>query len=239
MSHDTRSHGGALSAGPFRFEFASGADPRIAEYQLRYQAFVEEHHWLAPARRGVECDCFDQFSCAALVTHIESGEAAACQRLILPDRLPPDLSTSVEAVYRPLTPDSPPDLTTLPRASWAEVSRLTIAPRFRSGRANSAIPTLAAITYASMALAIALDRYELFSISEPRTPRLLRRLRCEMRQIGEPVDFHGVRAVFRIDVRAVLHAVAPGWQPIVDQLVAVAANSIGASQGTSPSYHAA
>jgi N-acyl-L-homoserine lactone synthetase len=149
-------------------------------------------------------------------------------------------------VSRPL-PGAPAYFTALARTSWAEVSRLTIAPRFRSGRAGSAAPTLAAITYASMALAIALDRYVLFSISEPRTPRLLRRLGFEMRQVGEAVDFHGLRAVFRIDVHEVLRAVTSDWQPVVDQLIELAGNSVGGHQGPlarrrsgeGGSYHAA
>ena len=76
-----------------------------------------------------------------------------------------------------------------------------------------------AISYASLALAVALGRRTLFTISDPRTARLTRRIGIEMRQVGQLVDFHGTRGIFRIDIADVLAGVPAEWRDTVDLLV--------------------
>jgi N-acyl-L-homoserine lactone synthetase len=213
----------APGLGPYQVQFAAGTAPRTAEYRLRYAAFVEEHPWLPPHPSGLERDQFDACACAATLVDESTGETVACQRLILPERLPVPIMTNVERFHRALLDDQTGRQrwpATLPRASWAEVSRLTIAPRFRwGGGARPAVPALTAISYATMALAIAFARPVLFSLSEPRAEVLLRRAGIRLQQIGAPVDFHGARAVFRIDVGATRAAVPAHLRHAVDDLV--------------------
>jgi N-acyl-L-homoserine lactone synthetase len=210
-----------LAFGPFHIRYAAGTEPRLAEYSLRYDAFVEEHHWESPeeCRDRLERDEFDSISCSALVIDSATGEPAACQRLILPEHLPHGRLTNAEREYRPLPSTPAIDFATMPRFAWAEASRLTIARGYRWGSAKTALPAIVAVSYASLALALALDRTVLFTISDPRTARLTRRIGIAMRQVGRVVDFHGRRAVFEIELAQVLGAVPPGWQPLVERLI--------------------
>lgn len=214
----------ALFVGPFRVDYAVGSAPRIDEYRLRYSVFVEERQW-EPAGAfpdRLERDEFDEACCAFLLRDSSTGEAAACQRFILPERLAPGLVTNVERLANGLSLD----LNRLPRNSWAEVSRSTIAPKYRWGSSATSMPAMVAIKYASIALAVALDRSTLFSFSDPRTARLTRRLGFNLHQIGAPLDFHGLRAPFRIDVAEVLQSVPAGMQQNLNHLIAGAEHVI-------------
>jgi N-acyl-L-homoserine lactone synthetase len=214
----------SLVLGPYRVEYASGGGPRTDEYRLRYSVFVEERHWKAAgaAAGRLEQDEFDAACCAFLLRDSRSGEAAACQRFILPERLPSGLVTNVERVASDLAVD----FGALPRDSWAEVSRSTIAPKYRWGSSATPLPAMVAIKYASIALALALKRRTLFSFSDPRTARLTRRLGFNLHQVGHAVEFHGTRAAFRIDIAEVLASVPPVMQDTLARLVAGAAETI-------------
>jgi N-acyl-L-homoserine lactone synthetase len=208
--------------GPFRASFAIGSADRFAEYRLRYDVFVEEYGF-EPARADrLERDEFDDASCSLLLRDAISNDIAASQRLILPDRLPPGMLTNLERLYRPL-PDRPPiDFTTMRRDSWAEASRTTVAKRYRWGSSETSLPAMVAIKYASIALAIAFGRPRLFSLSELRTARLIRRLGFAMVQVGAPVEFHGWRAPFQMDVASMLGSVAATDHDVVARLTEVA-----------------
>jgi N-acyl amino acid synthase of PEP-CTERM/exosortase system len=211
-----------LLIGPFTVEYAFGAAPRTDEYRLRYRVFVEEHPWLSagalPDR--LERDEFDDACCSVLLRDAETGEAAACQRLILPERLVPGLRTQIERLFQPLPGVTVVDFNRLPRHSWAEVSRSTIAPKYRWGSSTaSSLPAMAAITYASIALAVAVGRTTLFSVSDVRTMRLVRRLGFALRQIGSVINYHGKRAPFSIDVHDVLRSVPSEWESTMYRLI--------------------
>jgi N-acyl-L-homoserine lactone synthetase len=210
--------------GPFQVEYAAGLAPRIDEYRLRYSVFVEERQWLAAERSPdrLERDELDEACCALLLRDACTGEAAACQRFILPERVPPGLVTNVER----LAGSAGVEFTRLPLDSWAEVSRSTIAPKYRWGGSATSLPTMVAIKYASIALAVALDRRTLFSISDPRTARLTRRLGFTFHQVGAPFDFHGRRALFRIDVAEVLDSVPPDMRETLSRLIAGARRAL-------------
>jgi N-acyl-L-homoserine lactone synthetase len=212
---------GDLAFGPFYIRYAAGTEPRTEEYRLRYDAFVEEHHWESPEahRDRLERDEFDSICCSTLVIDSATGGAAACQRLILPEYLPAGRLTNAEREYRPLPTIPAIDFAAMPRFAWAEASRLTIARDYRWGSARTPMPAIVAVSYASLALALALDRTELFTISDPRTARLTRRIGIAMRQVGAVIDFHGMRAVFEIELAQVLGAVPAGWQPLVERLI--------------------
>jgi N-acyl amino acid synthase of PEP-CTERM/exosortase system len=218
-----------LFVGPFHVEYAVGLAPRIDEYRLRYSVFVEERQWLSghSSPAGLERDEFDDACCALLLRDASTGEPAACQRFILPERLSSGLMTNVELLAKTFGLDFDPP----PSRSWVEVSRSTIAPKYRwGGMAATSIPTMVAIKYASVALAVALDRRTLFSISDPRTARLTRRLGFMLRQVGGPIEFHGKRALFSIDVAEVRQSVPADMRETVEQLIGGAAHALTLSR---------
>ena len=207
--------------GPFRVTLATSDADRTDEYRLRYEVFVEECRFLS----GEGCvgrqerDEFDEGSCAFLLRDAESGEIAACQRLILPDRLPAGTITNFEREYQPLASGPHLDLATAPRGTWAEVSRTTVAPKYRWGGSAAALPAIVVMKYASIALSIAFGRSALFSLSEPAIVRLIRRLGFEMVQVGALVEFHGRRAPFRMDVDDIVRSVRDNDRPWLDRLI--------------------
>lgn len=216
-----------LHAGAFRVAFAVGLQDRTPEYRLRHRAFAEEHDWEIRASDGLEHDAYDAYSCSTLLVDPACERAAACQRLVLPDWLPRHQPANVVREHRPFSPPSAADdLRTLPRRAWAEVSRLTIAPEYRHGSAGAPLRAMETVTYATLALAIALDRAVLFSMSDVRTARLSRRMGVVMHQIGAETDFHGLRATFRIDVHDVAAGIPPPWRPMVARLVEGAAHAV-------------
>jgi N-acyl-L-homoserine lactone synthetase len=201
-------------------DYRAGAGGRTDEYRLRHRVFVEERGWLAAGAAGneLEQDDFDDYSCAFLLRDAASGEAAGCQRFILPERLPAGLTTNVERYADSLSVD----FAALPLRSWSEVSRSTIAPGYRWGSGSAAVPALVGIKYASVALAVALDRRTLFSFSDLRTARLTRRIGIRLDRIGEPVAFHGRRAPFRMDVAQLLRSVPEAMTSALHDLVSAA-----------------
>ena len=206
---------GALLIGPYTVEFAFGSSSRLDEYRLRYRLFVEEHHWLNGDEESIEHDEYDVASCAFLLRDRRSGQPAACQRLILPDHLPAGLCTNVER----FTPGFTRECGNLPSSSWAEVSRTSVAREFRFGARTAELPAMKAIKYASIALAVAFERHALFSCSDQRTARLIRRLGFDMHQIGLPFDFHGERVSYRIDMTEVRHSVPSEMCGPLDELI--------------------
>lgn len=193
-----------MVVGPFCVKFATAPNERIDEYRLRYNVYVEEYGF-EPRDRcpdGLESDEFDTYSCSMLLYDELTGGLAASQRLILPERLPNGLSTNLERLYAPLADYPLIDFVHIPRDRWCEASRTTVAPAYRWGAAKRAMPAMVGLKLASIALARALERSTLFSLSDPRTVRLNRRMGVSMVQIGEDVDFHGRRAPFLMDVAA-------------------------------------
>lgn len=201
--------------GAFDVEFSAGTHGRTDEYRLRHSVFVEEREWLAahPASVRLEHDDYDAYSLSFVLRDPATGEPAACQRLILPDRLPASLTTPFEMLTV-----GQGALGGLARHAWAEVSRTTVAPAYRWGAQAVAVPAMRAIKHASIALATAAGRTTLFSVSDPRTARLVRRMGVVCHRIGDLVDYHGVRALYRMDMREIADTVPPGLQDRLRQL---------------------
>jgi N-acyl amino acid synthase of PEP-CTERM/exosortase system len=210
--------------GPFCVGFAFGEDGRFEEFRLRYQVFVEERGFEPPSAARLERDQFDAASCALLLRDVATGEVAAAQRLILPDYLPAGVLTNFEREYRRDDDCVAVDVSAIPRNSWAEVSRTAVAPRYRWGARGTTMPAIVAIKYATLALALAFGRSTLFSLSELATAKLIRRLRFPMVRVGAPVEFHGRRAPFRMDVESMVRSVAPEHQQALDRLIEAASD---------------
>jgi N-acyl-L-homoserine lactone synthetase len=226
--------GSDLFIGPFQVEYAAGTAPRVDEYRLRHRVFVEERAYfpVSAMREGLERDEFDEASCSLLLRDARTGEAAACQRYILPGRLPAGVVTNAER----FASEAGVRLGRLAPGIWAEVSRTTIAAKYRwGGAATSALPAMRAITYASLALAIALNCRMLFSISDSRTARLTRRLGFTLHRVAGPFDFHGIRELFGIDVDEVLRTVPHSKQDTLECLTANALQMLESSSDRSRS----
>jgi len=184
--------------GRFEVEFFTPFDSRIDEFSLRHAVFVEEYGWLAPDPAGTrqERDEYDASAVSFLLRDRTTGEPAACQRFILPDRVPAGISLPVERLSHGVVGEG------LDRAAWAEVSRTTVAARYRWGSESNEVPALMGIKFASLALAAAIERDTIFSVSDPRTARLVRRAGIDCHRIGPVFQYHGSRTIYRLDMPA-------------------------------------
>lgn len=190
--------------GGFRVEFTSGRDARIDEYRLRNEVFVVEYGWLKGDGTGLERDEFDPHAVSFLIREGHSGIPIASQRLLLPDRVLPGMVVPFERLL-----GDDPDGLLHDRSAWAEVSRTTIAPGHRWGATAAQIPAMFAIKYASIALAAAAGRGSLFSVSDPRTARLVRRMGVRCKPLDRIVDYHGPRALYLMDMQEIAKTVPP------------------------------
>lgn len=196
--------------GPFTVSFAVGlTTARHQEFALRHRVFVEERGFEQPSTEhpGEERDAFDPFSCALLLTDTATQMPVAAQRFVLPDLLPPPLVANVERCYQAMDGQPAVDFDAPARTRWAEASRTTVAESYRWGGRHAGMPAMVAIHYASIALASAFGRSVLYSLSELRTERLIRRLRFPMVRVGAAVEFHGQRAPFMMRVEDMLDSV--------------------------------
>jgi N-acyl-L-homoserine lactone synthetase len=221
VSHEYKDNPHALAAyvGPFRVEFAFGERGREDEFRLRYQIFVVEREWLPPDGL-IDCqerDEFDAASCAFLLREADTGIPVACQRLVMPDLLPPGKLTQIEEV----TEGTIREIAERPRQTWAEASRTSIIKRYRRGSSANTVPTMAVMKYASVAIALAFERNVIFSVSDPRTARLTRIFGVPLHQIGPVINFHGERAPFRMDVGEMLASTPDDMRRTIATLAAI------------------
>ena len=200
---------------------------RLAQvYRIRADVYCREFKF-EPEENcpgGLERDQFDGHSVHCLIMHRELNLAAGCIRLILsPDvqpqrQLPFEAHCGDELLYNAFDP------ALLPRYSIAEYSRLAVHTAFRKPQADCtlfpACQTTAeldeserrcfsllhtALFVAAAVLSEQAGRGHNFAMMEPRLARLLK---CaagfNFRQIGQLIDYHGLRAAFHITTEGML-----------------------------------
>ena len=194
-------------------------------YKLRYQVYCSEKHFLTENYPdGIEHDEYDVRSCHYLIRHKATGYYMATARLILPDSndlqkpFPIELGSQIEATRLPMA---------IYRPQLAELSRFCVSKEFRR-RANerdlivsneadadrtekekNESPNL---TLALFACAIKMsnehDIHHWYAIMEPALKRVFSTLGIHFLDVGEPVDYHGIRVPCVINVVDVLKGVA-------------------------------
>ena len=208
------------------FVFARALSPEQQEqiFRLRYEVYCREFGYEreedCPGQR--ETDPYDAAADHCLLRHRDSGIAAGCVRLVLPDdpghsgvmQLPLEEACAASLNHHRFHPSL------LPRNEICEVSRLAVLPTFRrrhgeektpfgdpeglvfSSRERRAFPLLAVgLFLAATAMVGLAGRHHVFAIMEPRLARLLERSGLHFTQVGKVVEYHGRRAPFYIDQR--------------------------------------
>src|SRR5262249_24819478 len=145
-----------------------------------------------------------------------TGEAVACQRFVLPERLLAGRITQVECLKRGFGID----LAARPRDTWAEVSRTSILEPYRWGSTTTTMSAIGALKYAPGAVARGLERDALYSVSEPTMARLTRTFGVPLHRCSPNFEYYGRRAAFRIDVDELFASVPADKQDLVDRLIA-------------------
>jgi N-acyl amino acid synthase of PEP-CTERM/exosortase system len=196
-------------------------------YKLRYQVYCLEKSFEDTSQHsdGLEFDEYDAHSCHYLIKHKATGSYMATTRLILPDSndlnnpFPIELHSQINAEQLPMT---------IYRPQLAELSRFCVSKEFRrrtnerslivsneveaeerSEREKKDSPNL---TLALFACAIKMsnehDIHHWYAIMEPALKRVFSALGIHFIQVGEPVDYHGIRIPCVINVTEVLNGAA-------------------------------
>lgn len=223
----------------FDLRLVATAEQEDDAARIRHRVFSEECGFAPVAACGRESDSYDTVSQQCLIYHRASGIPAACIRVIFAAKSRPmaieDLCRQLVHVhYRKIIAERPNTV--------CEVSRFAVDPDFRRAaadgfldipgndrydlsdrdrRAFSVLSTVALL--AALAMAEENGRQWLFSVMEPKTPRLIRRSAgVRFEQAGEAFENYGVIVPFCVSsddaVLQLRSDVAPVYQTVKHML---------------------
>lgn len=222
--------------------FSNYLQPQIARsdllkqevYKLRYQVYCEELHFEETNANHIEQDEFDLRSIHCFIRHLGSGSLAGTLRLI---------ATHNHSELLPMEKFCPQAITDehlrprhfLPH-QICEISRLAVPLAFRkrqvdqfAGGATGVIneqtfstqelrffPYIAVSLYLSaIALCHKSRIHHVFVMMEPRLARSLNFVGIHFTQIGAPVEYHGKRAAYYVDVRQLRKNLSTGYRKLL------------------------
>lgn len=222
--------------------FSSYLKPQIAKsdplkeevYKLRYQVYCEELHFEEANPAHIEQDEFDARSIHCFIRHINTDALAGTLRVIATrnnDELLPMEKFCPQAITdKQLRPRN------FPAHQVCEVSRLAVPLTFRkrqvdqfAGGATGVIneqifstqelrffPYIAVSLYLSaIALCHKSRIHHVFVMMEPRLARSLNFVGIHFTQIGAPVEYHGKRAAYYVDIRQLRKKMSIGYRKLL------------------------
>lgn len=206
-------------------------------YQLRYQVYCEELHFEDINPDHIEQDEFDVRSIHCFIRHLSSDALAGTLRLIT-TRGDDELLPMEKFCPHAITNEQFKPRNFLPH-QICELSRLAVPLAFRkrqvdqfTGGATGAIneqafsiqelrffPYIAISLYMSaIAMCYKTRRVHIFVMMEPRLARSLKFVGIRFTQIGDPIEYHGRRAPFYIDVREVRKTLSTGYRKLLNMI---------------------
>lgn len=222
--------------------FSTYLQPQIAKtdllkqevYKLRYQVYCEELHFEETNSNHIEHDEFDARSIHCFIRHLNSGTLAGTLRLIA-TRNENELLPMEKFCPQAITDEHLRPRNFLPH-QVCEISRLAVPLAFRKRQidqfAGSATGVINELTFSTQELrlfpyiaiclylsAIALCHknriHHVFVMMEPRLARSLKFVGINFTQIGEPVEYHGKRAAYYVDVRELRKTLSKGYRKLL------------------------
>jgi N-acyl amino acid synthase of PEP-CTERM/exosortase system len=220
---------------------------RDVAYQLRHEVYCDDFGFLPshPDRRESDDDDAHSEHC---LLHTAAGTPVGCIRLVLTDPADPDAPLPFERPCEKTLDRSVIDPARLPRHRIAEISRLAVRERYRSGsvpdtaltsaeqrRLPFVIPT--SLLLAAFALAERREVDSLFALSEPPVVAHFTHLGITARQIGPPISYHGTRIPLAVHVgetiRDMHRLIQPMWESVREQISQECARAAAQSTRTS------
>ncbi|MCV2886012.1 PEP-CTERM/exosortase system-associated acyltransferase [Aestuariibacter sp. AA17] len=205
----------------FEVVIADTKDLREESYRIRHNVYSQELGWEPTTESGFETDECDGYAIPLLLKHKTSGQFAGTVRLVVPPKdqlekqLPFELHC-IESVRKDLV-----DPKQLERGMFGEISRLAVPATFRKRKGEQEqafiindmqhpppftederrnFPNIAIGLYLSViAMCDLLGHSHMFVVVEPRLARRLSRLGINFTQVGNELDYHGIRALFVLE----------------------------------------
>ena len=222
----------------FTVDLATTQAQKESVYNIRYHVYCEEFKY-EPMDRfpdKLEYDACDDHSLHCLVTHISSGKPAGCVRLIQTTDDNCDILPFEEVCAESLDYEFIRGLN-LDRKTVCEISRLAVDSAFRrradetqtrfggvdamdcSHHEQRAFGLIAvAGLLGATALSDLTGRSNAFAMMESFLPRLLKRSGIIFQQVGEKIEYHGIRAPFFITTQSMQVNIHPDLKELYEAI---------------------
>jgi N-acyl amino acid synthase of PEP-CTERM/exosortase system len=209
----------------FYVTYATTEAQRELAYRIRYQVYCREFRYEREEDYPdqMERDEYDDQAWHCILMHKLSDSAVGCVRLIGPCEEGPTSLLPFERSCSHALNEQIFDLSTLPRDSFGEISRLAVLQNFRRRKSDEKKPIsfpdqqmlaksgrshfpLISISLSLGILSMLLNsglKYG-FAMMEPRLTRMLKRYGIVFNQIGDVTDHHGMRGPFVIEKYMIL-----------------------------------
>lgn len=203
----------------FDIEFANTKALQEEAYRIRHAVYCEELGWEPEREDRMETDECDSYSFTLLLRHKTSKRYAGTARLVISPPNRPECLLPFEAHCLNSIRPGAINLAEYKRGSYSEISRLAVPETFRRrlGEQNTPFvvnefssdeavfseeerrnfPNIAVGLYLSIiALSEMCHHRAMFVVVEPRLKKRLERIGFPFEQLGDEMDYHGVRALF-------------------------------------------
>ena len=202
----------------FELKFADTKSLRQEAFKIRYGVYSNELGWEPENVLQMETDECDDYAYHCLLKHKRTGAYAGCVRLVIPPVKTPELALPFEKNCLHSAHKEILDSTKLSRGSFGEISRLAVLASFRRRKKEKNVPFVLnkvnsdtiyteeehrhfpniaiGLYVAAVALADICNHVGSFVMMEPRLNRRLQRFGLHFEQIGDEIDYHGMRALF-------------------------------------------
>jgi N-acyl amino acid synthase of PEP-CTERM/exosortase system len=224
----------------FQIKFADTKLLREEAFKIRYGVYCDELGWEPENALQMETDDCDDYAYHCLLEHKRTGVYAGCVRLVIPPVQLPDLALPFEKNCLHSARTEIFDSTKLTRGSFGEISRLAVLTSFRRRKrekkapfiinaVNSGtiyteeehrhFPNIAMGLYiAAVALADICNHVGSFVMMEPKLNRRLKRFGLPFEQIGDEIDYHGMRAMFFLSRNNFCSQLTPELKELYQQI---------------------
>lgn len=203
----------------FAIKFADTEELRRESFRIRHAVYCEELGWEPLREDQMETDECDDYSFALLLVHKRTGQYAGTARLVIPPPGNPEKLLPFELHCLPSVRKELIDLSQYKRGAFGEISRLSVPEAFRRrlGEKNTPFvvndidgrkdtfseeerrnfPNIAIGLYLGVIAFVEMCNHSaMFVVVEPRLKKRLERLGLLFEQIGDEMDYHGIRALF-------------------------------------------
>ncbi|WDD99491.1 PEP-CTERM/exosortase system-associated acyltransferase [Thalassomonas actiniarum] len=214
-------------------ELATTDELRAEVFKIRHNVYCEELAFEEVKAEGQEKDEFDDHSIFSMIKHKPSSTYTSCVRVV---------RSSSEAELLPIEKyclDSIQNESLHPsnfkRTEICEISRLAVKADFRRRKSDqfkgSAIGVISESTYsetelrcfpfiaiglymAAATLAIDTGIKHVYVMMEPRLARSMKFVGINFHQLGDAIDYHGLRAPYYINPKIFMDNLTPGFKSL-------------------------
>jgi N-acyl amino acid synthase of PEP-CTERM/exosortase system len=218
-------------------QYASTDKLKDEVFKIRHNVYCEELAFENQKDDGMEMDEFDPHSIFALIKHKPTNNYTSCVRIVR-SSCDTELLPIEKFCYHAIQ-NKDYDPKNFNRAEIGEFSRLAVKADFRRRKSDrfkgSAIGAIHESTYSESELrcfpfiaiglymvagTLAIDKgiKHAFVMMEPRLARSMKFVGIKFLQIGEPIEYHGLRAPYYINAEIFLDNLTSGFKSLYKEI---------------------